>query len=98
MTELWIELLKVIFNSFINNNSYISSVPRYLNIYVGMPDIEESFNVTRPVAPHEVTSLFTCDLMTILIQSKLKSLLKKVKKRTSSRRQCLLMMILLFDH
>ncbi|TNN00607.1 DNA-directed RNA polymerase III subunit RPC2 [Takifugu rubripes] len=26
---------------------------KYLNIYVGMPDVEESFNVTRPVSPHE---------------------------------------------
>lgn len=31
---------------------------RYLNIYVGMPDVEESFNVTRPVSPHEVTFVF----------------------------------------
>lgn len=30
---------------------------RYLNIYVGMPDVEESFNVTRPVSPHEVSLL-----------------------------------------
>lgn len=30
---------------------------RYLNIYVGMPDVEESFNVTRPVSPHEVILL-----------------------------------------
>lgn len=30
---------------------------RYLNIYVGMPDVEESFNVTRPVSPHEVSIL-----------------------------------------
>ncbi|XP_054633252.1 DNA-directed RNA polymerase III subunit RPC2 isoform X4 [Dunckerocampus dactyliophorus] len=26
---------------------------KYLNIYIGMPDVEESFNVTRPVSPHE---------------------------------------------
>uniref|UniRef100_A0A8C5QNQ7 DNA-directed RNA polymerase n=1 Tax=Leptobrachium leishanense TaxID=445787 RepID=A0A8C5QNQ7_9ANUR len=26
---------------------------KYLNIYVGVPDVEESFNVTRPVSPHE---------------------------------------------
>ncbi|XP_068256909.1 DNA-directed RNA polymerase III subunit RPC2 [Nyctibius grandis] len=26
---------------------------KYLNIYVGTPDVEESFNVTRPVSPHE---------------------------------------------
>uniref|UniRef100_A0A2K6EY13 DNA-directed RNA polymerase subunit beta n=1 Tax=Propithecus coquereli TaxID=379532 RepID=A0A2K6EY13_PROCO len=26
---------------------------KYLNIYVGLPDVEESFNVTRPVSPHE---------------------------------------------
>ena len=27
---------------------------RYLNIYVGMPDVEEGFNITKPVSPHEV--------------------------------------------
>ena len=32
-----------------------SLTSRYLNIYVGMPDVEESFNVTRPVSPHEVS-------------------------------------------
>uniref|UniRef100_A0A8C1MN28 DNA-directed RNA polymerase n=1 Tax=Cyprinus carpio TaxID=7962 RepID=A0A8C1MN28_CYPCA len=44
---------------FISNNTacHTSSVSRYLNIYVRMPDVEESFNVTRPVPPHEVTSL-----------------------------------------
>lgn len=26
---------------------------RYLNIYVGMPDIEEGFNITRSTTPHE---------------------------------------------
>ncbi|KAL1131980.1 hypothetical protein AAG570_011591, partial [Ranatra chinensis] len=26
---------------------------RYLNIYVGMPDIEEGFNITRTTTPHE---------------------------------------------
>ena len=26
---------------------------RYLNIYVGMPDVEEGFNITRPTTPHE---------------------------------------------
>ncbi|KAI5213231.1 Dna-Directed Rna polymerase Iii Subunit Rpc2 [Manis pentadactyla] len=29
---------------------------KYLNIYVGLPDVEESFNVTRPVSPHEQRS------------------------------------------
>ncbi len=27
---------------------------RYLNIHVGTPDVEESFNVSRSVSPHEV--------------------------------------------
>ncbi|XP_019643949.1 PREDICTED: DNA-directed RNA polymerase III subunit RPC2-like [Branchiostoma belcheri] len=26
---------------------------KYLNIYVGMPDVEEGFNITKPIAPHE---------------------------------------------
>ncbi|KAK1126625.1 DNA-directed RNA polymerase III subunit RPC2 [Melipona bicolor] len=26
---------------------------KYLNIHVGIPDVEEGFNVTRPVTPHE---------------------------------------------
>lgn len=26
---------------------------KYLNIYVGMPDVEEGFNITKPVSPHE---------------------------------------------
>lgn len=26
---------------------------RYLDIHVGKPDVEESYNVTRPVSPHE---------------------------------------------
>uniref|UniRef100_A0A8I3WGJ7 DNA-directed RNA polymerase n=1 Tax=Callithrix jacchus TaxID=9483 RepID=A0A8I3WGJ7_CALJA len=35
-------------------NSYCTNLLfRYLNIYVGLPDVEESFNVTRPVSPHE---------------------------------------------
>ena len=28
---------------------------RYLNIYVGMPDVEEGFNITKPISPHEVS-------------------------------------------
>ena len=28
---------------------------RYLNIYVGSPDVEESFNITKPISPHEVS-------------------------------------------
>ncbi|KAL3881750.1 hypothetical protein ACJMK2_028145, partial [Sinanodonta woodiana] len=26
---------------------------KYLNIYVGAPDVEEGFNITKPVSPHE---------------------------------------------
>ena len=29
-------------------------VRRYLNIYVGTPDVEEGFNMTKPICPHEV--------------------------------------------
>lgn len=36
-------------------NKFLCLLYRYLNIYVGMPDVEESFNVTRPVSPHEVS-------------------------------------------
>jgi len=32
----------------------IFSIFRYLDVHVGTPDVEESFNVSRPVAPHEV--------------------------------------------
>ncbi len=28
---------------------------KYLNIYVGMPDVEEGFNITKPISPHEVS-------------------------------------------
>ncbi|XP_033741711.1 DNA-directed RNA polymerase III subunit RPC2-like isoform X2 [Pecten maximus] len=55
------------FNFFINNdiksimkaNEKISSdadpnfYMKYLNIYVGMPDVEEGFNITKPISPHE---------------------------------------------
>ena len=27
---------------------------RYLNIYVGMPDIEEGFGISKPITPQEV--------------------------------------------
>jgi len=26
---------------------------KYLDIYVGMPDVEEGFNITKPISPHE---------------------------------------------
>jgi DNA-directed RNA polymerase III subunit RPC2 len=26
---------------------------KYLNVYVGKPDVEEAFNITKPVSPHE---------------------------------------------
>ena len=31
---------------------------RYLDVHVGTPDVEESFNVSRPVSPHEVIIIF----------------------------------------
>lgn len=54
--------------SALNKNVEMFSF-RYLNIYVGMPDVEESFNVTRPVSPHEVSSL-CCVILNILIHLK----------------------------
>lgn len=55
------------FNYFINveiknimkaNDKVVSDVDltfylKYLNIYVGMPDVEEGFNITKPVSPQE---------------------------------------------
>ncbi|CAB0019412.1 unnamed protein product [Nesidiocoris tenuis] len=35
--------------SDVDSNFYL----KYLNIYVGMPDIEEGFNITRSTTPHE---------------------------------------------
>ena len=32
---------------------------KYLDIQVGRPDVEESFNITKPVSPHEVNKNFT---------------------------------------
>ena len=53
----------VLTNSTASVNSKVSSLTsRYLNIYVGMPDVEESFNVTRPVSPHEVS---VCTVMSV---------------------------------
>ena len=44
-------------------HNYLHSLSRYLNIYVGMPDVEEGFNITKPISPHEVgTVLPTCTL------------------------------------
>ena len=31
---------------------------RYLDIQVGRPDVEESFNITKPISPHEVIKCF----------------------------------------
>ena len=31
---------------------------KYLDIQVGRPDVEESFNITKPVSPHEVNKNF----------------------------------------
>lgn len=32
---------------------YIIFFCRYLNVHVGLPDVEEGFNVTRSTTPHE---------------------------------------------
>lgn len=43
-------------NSFWTNQMEIFKLKylhRYLNIYVGTPDVEEGFNITRKTSPHE---------------------------------------------
>lgn len=42
---------------------------RYLNIYVGMPDVEEGFNITKPISPHEVSLQLTQSAITPLSQN-----------------------------
>lgn len=55
-----------------HSNLYPSFFSRYLNIYVGMPDVEESFNVTRPVAPHEVISNYLLIYLTFNFTNRIK--------------------------
>lgn len=40
-------------NELVTSDSDPSFYLKYLNISVGKPDVEESFNVTKPIAPHE---------------------------------------------
>lgn len=40
-------------NELVISDSDPSFYLKYLNISVGKPDVEESFNVTKPIAPHE---------------------------------------------
>ena len=40
-------------NELITSDADPSFYLKYLNITVGRPDVEESFNVTKPIAPHE---------------------------------------------
>ena len=49
------QLMKLIYFEFmtVSLNYYLQF--RYLNIYVGMPDVEEGFNITKPISPHEVS-------------------------------------------
>lgn len=55
VTRLFKYILYKLKNSHYDPNTFLCFFYRYLNIYVGMPDVEESFNVTRPVSPHEVS-------------------------------------------
>ncbi len=48
------EIKKIVFsNNMITSDSDPSFYLKYLNIYVGRPEVEESYNVTKPIAPHE---------------------------------------------
>ncbi len=40
-------------NEMVTSDADPSFYLKYLNISVGNPDVEESFNVTKPIAPHE---------------------------------------------
>ena len=40
-------------NQQINSDADPTFYLKYLNISVGNPEVEESFNVTKPIAPHE---------------------------------------------
>ncbi|ESO92257.1 hypothetical protein LOTGIDRAFT_233244 [Lottia gigantea] len=45
---------------------------KYLNIYVGMPDVEEGFNITKPISPHETADMIhslAVVLMPIMLRS-----------------------------
>ena len=48
------EIKKIVLsNNMITCDSDPSFYLKYLNIYVGRPEVEESYNVTKPIAPHE---------------------------------------------
>ena len=40
-------------NQLVTSDADPSFYMKYLNIHVGRPEVEESFNVTEPIAPHE---------------------------------------------
>ncbi|XP_074641286.1 DNA-directed RNA polymerase III subunit RPC2-like [Tubulanus polymorphus] len=52
-------LINTEIKSIMNANDKITSdadpnfYMKYLNIYIGMPDVEEGFNITKPISPHE---------------------------------------------
>jgi DNA-directed RNA polymerase III subunit RPC2 len=49
-----VEIKKIVkANEFITSDADPSFYLRYLNISVGKPDVEESFNVTRSISPHD---------------------------------------------
>lgn len=49
-----VEIKKILkANELITSDADPSFYLKYLNISVGKPDVEESFNVTKPIAPHE---------------------------------------------
>ncbi len=48
------EIKKIVLsNDRVTSDSDPSFYLKYLNVYVGRPEVEESFNVTKPIAPHE---------------------------------------------
>lgn len=49
-----VELKKIVkANDKVTSDADPNFYLKYLNIYVGMPDVEEGFNITKPISPHE---------------------------------------------
>ncbi|XP_072044988.1 DNA-directed RNA polymerase III subunit RPC2-like [Amphiura filiformis] len=49
-----IEIKKIMLaNEKITSDADPTFYMKYLNIYVGTPDVEEGFNITKPISPHE---------------------------------------------
>ena len=61
--------MKLIYFEFMSVSLNYYLLFRYLNIYVGMPDVEEGFNITKPISPHEVSLRLTQSAVNPLSQN-----------------------------